>query len=72
MPINALVGFNNGWAPRTPMPTARTWLTSSVVNGIIYVIGGYNGAYLSTNEAYDPATNTWTTKASMPTARSVR
>jgi N-acetylneuraminic acid mutarotase len=44
-------------------------LTSSVVNGIIYVIGGYNGAVLSTNEAYDPATNTWTTKASMPTAR---
>ncbi len=31
--------------------------------------GDDNGAYLTTNEAYDPATNTWTTKAPMPTAR---
>ena len=36
------------------MPTARYSLTSSVVNDIIYVIGGYNGSYLSTNEAYNP------------------
>jgi hypothetical protein len=52
------------------MPTARYELTSSAVNNVIYVIGGKNGSsYLSTNEAYDPATNSWTTKASMPTAR---
>jgi hypothetical protein len=36
----------------------------------IYVIGGWNGTRLTTNEVYDPATNTWATKASMPTARS--
>jgi len=36
----------------------------------IYCIGGWNGSSaLTTNEAYDPATNTWTTKAPMPTAR---
>jgi len=41
-----------------------------VVNGIIYVIGGRTDTFASTvNEAYDPATNTWSTKASMPTGR---
>ncbi len=29
----------------------------------IYAIGGHNGAVLTTNEEYNPATNTWTTKA---------
>jgi N-acetylneuraminic acid mutarotase len=42
-----------------------------VVNGIIYVIGGIGttGEFLDTVGAYDPATNTWTTMAPMPTAR---
>src|SRR5439155_21866399 len=35
-----------------------------------YVFGGFNvSGYLSTVEAYDPSTNSWTTRASMPTAR---
>ncbi|MBU1662113.1 MAG: hypothetical protein KKD28_11655, partial [Chloroflexi bacterium] len=38
-------------------------------NGKIYAIGGHNGNILSTVEEYDPATDTWTTRASMPTAR---
>jgi N-acetylneuraminic acid mutarotase len=37
-----------------------------VVNGKIYAIGGDN---LATNEEYDPTTDTWTFKASMPTPR---
>ncbi|MEK7519665.1 MAG: kelch repeat-containing protein, partial [Patescibacteria group bacterium] len=34
----------------------------------IYVIGGQNAGdgILDVNEAYDPASNTWSTKASMP------
>ena len=71
MPINALVGFINGWAPRNPMPTARGGLTSSVVNNIIYVIGGYNeyiGEDLSANEAYEPAENIEITKIPINTA----
>jgi hypothetical protein len=54
------------------MPTARAALSTSVVDGKIYAIGGAfsgGGAGLSTMEEYDPATDTWTTKASMPTAR---
>jgi N-acetylneuraminic acid mutarotase len=42
-----------------------------VINGKLYVAGGTGtGANsLATLEVYDPATNTWATKAPMPTAR---
>jgi hypothetical protein len=37
---------------------------------LIYAIGGDNsGGILATVEAYAPLTNTWASKASMPTAR---
>jgi hypothetical protein len=52
------------------MPTPRELLGTSVVNGLIYAVGGTtNSSSVGTVEAYDPATDTWTTKASMPTAR---
>jgi len=52
------------------MPTARLVLASTVVNGVIYAIGGeHSSAVLGTVEAYDPVSDTRTTKASMPTAR---
>ena len=70
-----------------PMPTARHGLAVAAVNGKIYGIGGHGGPNqeLNTVEAYDPATNTWSTDvevvspkgvvlhiplAPMPTARS--
>ncbi|GIV28885.1 MAG: hypothetical protein KatS3mg027_2699 [Bacteroidia bacterium] len=64
----------NTWTTKAPMPTARAYLAAaSPGNGKIYAIGGLrfdvDYLYLSTNEEYDPATNTWTTKAPMPTAR---
>jgi hypothetical protein len=55
------------------MPTARTYVSTSAVNGKIYAMGGklshpgFQG--LATVEEYNPATNTWTKKADMPTAR---
>jgi len=60
------------WVRKADMPTARSGLTASVVDDIIYVIGGYSGTntQLDTVEAYNPATNTWTTKASLPVPRS--
>lgn len=62
------------WKYKAPMPTARADLGVAEVNGKIYVIGGRaNASYsrnpLTTVEMFDPATNTWTTRAPMPTAR---
>ena len=60
------------WITKANMPTARLGLSTSVVNGKIYAIGGLStlgGAALSTVQEYDPATDTWTAKADMPTAR---
>jgi N-acetylneuraminic acid mutarotase len=50
------------------MPTARSLLAAGVVGSKVYAIGGTPGT-LTTVEEYDPATNQWTTKASMTTAR---
>ncbi|HEY7980191.1 MAG TPA: kelch repeat-containing protein [Candidatus Eremiobacteraceae bacterium] len=51
------------------MPTAREALTAGVVDGILYEIGGLNHTALGAVEAYNPATDTWTTKTPMPTPR---
>ena len=59
------------WATKTPMPTARVELSTGVVNGVVYAVGGRpaDGGFTATVEAYDPASDTWAIKASMPTAR---
>jgi len=68
----------NTWAAKASMPTPRFSASAGVINGTLYVVGGYSNAgiippntspYLATVEAYDPTTNTWTTKAPMPTPR---
>jgi Kelch motif protein len=56
------------WATKASMPTARYLHSTSVVNGIIYRVGGtidFNPNWPGTVDAYDPASDTWTTKASM-------
>ena len=62
------------WAAKKPMPTARWTFGIAAYQNKIYVIGGDNGTYgytnyLSTNEVYDPSTDTWETKKPMPTSR---
>jgi RNA polymerase sigma factor (sigma-70 family) len=57
------------WTTKADMPTPRLSLATAVVDGRIYVIGGWNNAELSSVEVYDPATDTWTKEADMPTAR---
>jgi len=59
---------------KTPMPTRRAHISASAVKGKIYVMGGSKQggaeyAGLNTVEVYDPATDTWETKNSMPTLR---
>lgn len=69
---NAWLATGDLGGPR-PMPTRRYGFAVASLNGKIYVVGGKNelGATLRTVEAYDPASNSWTTLAPMPTARSI-
>jgi len=55
------------WTQKTSMRGIKTFTSSCVVDGKIYVIGG--AWTREVVEAYDPATDTWTTKAPMPTPR---
>src|SRR5437870_5759628 len=59
-----------------PLPVKRCSEIAETVNGKIYVIGGLepleNGQgtrVTGRNQMYDPATNTWTERSPMPTAR---
>lgn len=75
---------NDSWKALAPMPTARAAASAAAVAGKIYVIGGASvhpgqkivslgptvpHRCLGTNEVYDPATNTWAERTSMPTPR---
>jgi len=71
------------WVTLEPMPTARSGFAIAVCEGKIYCVGGTIGIkypdfsvnpyepvaeiYAGVNECYDPSTNSWSTKASMPT-----
>ena len=70
--LDASLAEEGEWIQKADMPTARSVPSASVVNGIIYAIGGTpdNAAVLSTLEAYNPQTDKWTKKKDMPTARS--
>jgi N-acetylneuraminic acid mutarotase len=72
------------WKALAPMPSKRGSAVAAVVNGKIYVIGGaavHPGSsepalqparphrLVATVEEYDPKTNTWSQRSSMPTAR---
>ena len=69
----------NSWGTRAPMPTPRDDFAAVLgSDNLIYTIGGhYNSSvfpYEDGNsikvEAYNPATNTWTAKPSLPNGRS--
>ena len=51
------------------MPNGRSALSSSVVNGKIYAIGGDKFPGHPTEEEYDPVADKWTAIADMPTSR---
>jgi hypothetical protein len=70
---------SDSWESKAAMPTPRHGLEANVVNGKIYLISGLvphrrfpdvKGTFELTNitEVYDPATDTWTTKAPIPNA----
>jgi N-acetylneuraminic acid mutarotase len=66
------------WENKASIQTVRAGPQANVVDGKIYFIGGYVGdvisgySYLNLNSVYDPETDSWATKASIPTAVSGR
>src|SRR5207249_2121084 len=77
--VEAYNPASNSWSTLAPMPTARVFLAAVAgADGRIYAIGGFNyfglnngvdAVALNTVEAYNPASNSWSTLAPMPTAR---
>jgi N-acetylneuraminic acid mutarotase len=63
----------DSWASAAPLPgPARDHVGAAAVGGKVYAIGGltgYPGPSVNTLYQYEPATNVWTQKASLPTAR---
>ena len=60
------------WASKASMPTARSAFAIASFQDKIYCIGGYalinnQGLPVNVNEVYDPTTDSWSTKAPMPT-----
>jgi N-acetylneuraminic acid mutarotase len=84
--VEAYDTVTDTWARKADMPTPRNALSTAVVDGKVYAIGGWGydrpeggwesldptttGQDFSTVEVYDPKTDTWATRADMPTPRS--
>ena len=67
----------NAWRTRAQMPTPCNHFGCEAVNGKVYAIGGrLSGAFIIgfpgkiAVQVYDPAIDSWATKAPMPTSRS--
>jgi hypothetical protein len=68
--------FINAWLLQAPMPTPRQALAVVAARcpfgssrTCVYAIGGFGATFLQTTEIYNPATNSWSTGPTMPTAR---
>jgi N-acetylneuraminic acid mutarotase len=57
------------WQKAAPSPFARVEAPAAVVNGKIYLFGGFTEDLEASNQVdvYDPARDTWTRKKDMPT-----
>lgn len=67
MPALALVAQDFEWEQRTSMPAPRWGVSTFVINDKAYVIGGRSGSVDHTQMwMYDPVTDAWTAKASLP------
>ena len=84
MPTDNLFIYNTitkKWQQGANMPTPRGALTAQFINGILYAVGGDgtriyspDGRYdpqgiIATNEAYDPKTDTWSTRSPLQIPR---
>ena len=68
--VSSAAVVEDSWATMSSVPQGSLGPGVVAVNGKIYVIGGISEDTLTINQEYDPATDTWTTKTSMPSPRS--
>ena len=65
----------NRWTTGTPWNSVRSGAATAALNGKLYMIGGMrlnaDGSWttVAATSVYDPATNTWSLKAPLPTPR---
>ncbi len=66
--VPASQAYGDQWTTKTSMSVSRSFLSTAVVNGTLYAIGGGLDLNSSTPavEAYDVAANSWTRKADLP------
>lgn len=74
VPVQVIEAYDpelDRWRAKTDMPTARSLLSSAVVNKQIYAIGGLGNSFNACPnvEVYDPFFDKWIKKVDMPTAR---
>jgi N-acetylneuraminic acid mutarotase len=74
LPVPRSLAKGDGWTRKANLPTPRLGLSSCVLNGKIYAIGGVKQPEvdddgLKSIQEYDPVTDSWTAKANLPTAR---
>jgi N-acetylneuraminic acid mutarotase/predicted secreted protein len=65
------MALEDTWTYKADIPTPRGFTSGCVVDGKIYVIGGFPSHYSVTTavEMYDPTTDTWIRMADMPSGR---
>ena len=51
------------------LSTPRSLLGVAGMNGVLYAVGGYTTGISGAVEAYDPLTDSWGARSSMPTLR---
>jgi len=60
------------WSSAAPLPEPRSEIASAVLDGRLYVAGGFGnprGRILDAFSVYDPGTDTWTELAKLPEGR---
>jgi len=72
--VQAYNPATNSWTFKAPMPTNRVEAAGAVLHHVFYSVGGVHCVVsdctiVGTLEAYDPATDSWTTETPMPTPR---
>jgi N-acetylneuraminic acid mutarotase len=57
------------WRALPNMSVERKGCAAACIDGLLYVVGGYNGDYLASAECYDPSTGEWRAVPNMSVAR---